>query len=160
MQKASLLTVFIIICSLTLNAQEQQKLPEINSRIVSLLDSLEGKTVYRGECWDLAKFVLNKTGAAWNGRLKFGREYNYKKHDILPGDIVQFTSAVFVEETETTTKTWRMVKHTAVVYKVLDKNKLILAEQNSDGKRFVTKSMINLDNLRHGKVSFYRPETK
>jgi len=51
-----------------------------------------------------------------------------------------------------------MSHHTAIIYKVLGKGDYVLAHQNTDysGKK-VGISKLNLDNIRRGKYTIFRP---
>ena len=62
-------------------------IPELNQRIVTFVLGHEGKKVGRGECWDLAAEALNSGGATWDGSYVFGDIVDWRKEEILPGDI-------------------------------------------------------------------------
>jgi hypothetical protein len=50
-----------------------------------------------------------------------------------------------------------MIKHTAVVYEVRSSRKLVLAEQNINNVKRVMLNEYNLDDIKSGKVQFFRP---
>lgn len=114
-----------------------------------------GKKVGKGECWDLAAEALNSSGAKWSPPYEFGKKLNEKKDMIFPGDIIQFEGVKLVYPD----KNWNSFpKHTAIIYKVINKREYTIAEQNSNGKRFVVLSDINLNYLEKGKYQIYRPQ--
>ncbi len=137
---------------------QDDDIPQINREIIRLTDSLMGKTIGRGECWDLAYYVLEHTNADWNKKLEYGRQYKPSQAQILPGDIIQFQNTVFIRKEGNKTIKWKAPKHTAIVMEVNDSGKLTIAHQNADGKRYVTRGTINPGNLARGKLLFYRPK--
>lgn len=112
-----------------------------------------GKKIERGECWDLANSALNYANAKWEAPFNFGDKIDYKKQDLLPGDILQFTNVKFVF----TNGSASFPKHTAVVYKA-NKNKVTLLHQNFNNKRYVDTLSINFENIKNGKIEAYRPK--
>ncbi|AMS27437.1 hypothetical protein AEM51_10825 [Bacteroidetes bacterium UKL13-3] len=55
---------------------------------------------------------------------------------------------------------WKMVEHTAIVYSTIDKIQIRIAEQNVNGVRKVMLSNWNLNDVKSGKLQFYRPQPK
>lgn len=136
----------------------QENLPALNQQIVDLAYSKLGKKVDRGECWDLAAFVLNESGATWDKYLEYGRKINHKKEKILPGDIIQFTRVKMKYEENGSIFFETMDVHTAVIVKRLGKNKFLMLEQNTERHgRKVGESILRLDSIVKGKVEIYRP---
>lgn len=148
--------LFQLMYSPTLFAQV---LPPLNQKILNFVKENIGKTVDRGECWDLAAIPLDQFNAKWDGEFQFGKLLNPEKDVILPGDIVQFFDVVF-EYTKNDTKYKETMKqHTAIIYKVIGKKHYEIAHQNtSEWGRIVQTSTINLNNLKFGKIYFYRPQ--
>lgn len=138
-----------------LNAQ----LPPLNQKIINFVKENMNKTVDRGECWDLAAVPLDKFNAKWDGKFVYGKPLDPDKDIILPGDIIQFFNVVFEYKKNDFIYKETMIQHTAIVYKVLKKKEYEIAHQNtSDWGRVVKTSVINLQDLKVGKIYFYRPQ--
>lgn len=136
----------------------QGDLPALNQQIVGLAYSKLGKKVDRGECWDLAAFVLNESGASWDKYMEYGRKINHKREEILPGDIIQFTRVKMRYEENGIIHFETMRMHTAVIAKRLGKNKFLMLEQNTERHgRKVGESILRLDAIVKGKIEIYRP---
>lgn len=133
-------------------------IPQLNQRIVSFVQGQEGKKVGRGECWDLASEALNSGGAKWDGGYAFGDIVDWRKEEILPGDIVQFENVEVETRSGNRITRERYVKHTAVVMAVAGKGLFTIAQQNVEpvGKK-VAKSELHMADVRSGKLRFYRP---
>lgn len=149
--------IWILIFWSFIQPAQQQPLPEMNARVVEYVKSVLGEKVDRGECWDLANQALTYAGASWKKPLLFGRIIFPDKENILPGDIVQFTNVTMEHKEGTTTTRWKMIKHTAVVYQVISKSTFVLAEQNINQIKRVMLNEYSLDDIKTGKVEFYRP---
>lgn len=150
--------VFLSIVSLS-SAPAQTKIPELNKKIIKYVESVIGKQVDRGECWDLANQALTRTNAKWDGKYKYGKEVDPKKDEIYPGDIIQFEKVKVKYTQGNTTTIESMPHHTAIVYKVLGKGQYQLAHQNTGfSGRKVGLSKLELENVVKGKMKFYRPE--
>lgn len=129
--------------------------PELNKKIISFCDKHMNKKVGKGECWDLAAEALNSSGAKWSPPYAFGKELNDKKDIVYPGDIIQFEKVKLVYPDES----WKeFPQHTAIIYKTSGKGQYTIAEQNSNGKRFVILTDIDLNFLKKGKYTIYRPQ--
>jgi hypothetical protein len=153
------LALLLLLSSFTFKAE----LPELNAKIVTYLDSVMGQKVDRGECWDLAAGALAYSGAYFDrSSMKtvtiYGRELNYKKEEVLPGDLIQFQNVELSWKDGNTTYKETMGQHTAVVYKVNGPLNYEIAHQNTGqwGKK-VGVSNLNLNNLAKGKLWIYRP---
>ena len=145
-----LISIFVFAFSLS-KAQEQTP---VAKKIVAYCDSNKGKKVGKGECWDLAKEALDASGATWTSPYVFGKELG-KKDPILAGDIIQFEKVKIVYPDGS----WKeLPHHTAIIYKVIAGTKLMIAEQNANGKRFVVFSEIDLSYVKKGKYTIYRPQ--
>ncbi len=133
---------------------------DIGESILSHAKSVMGKTVGSGECWDLAQEALDAAGADWNRPFQFGRELNPDRDDIRAGDIIQFTSVRIEKRFENGRKMFRTLgapDHTAIILGIEGKKKFKLAHQNTDGKRYVISSEIDLNDMVSGKFRIYRP---
>lgn len=157
------LILFFILISAGYEGHAQRKLPVINQRIISYVEGVIGKQVNRGECWDLADEALTKSGARFDKSSEktlyiFGREYNPQKDDILPGDIIQFEKVIVKYQEGNMIMTESFAHHTAIVYDVAGSGEIILAHQNTSrtGKK-VGISPFRLENVKKGKMFFYRP---
>lgn len=132
----------------------------------------EGKQVGTGECWDLAKYALEK-GC---GKHAFVSTYYHHGYPILKihgeptgmvtdngphdqvrkGDILQFTTAKFEDRARGSTQTAGDPDHTSVVVDKIGERILVL-EQNVQGVRVVRKGEYVLGNIVSGSVVVYRP---
>lgn len=151
MERRILLLLFFIFL---LKVGFAQDLPELNRKVFSYCEEHKGKKVGKGECWDLAKEALDNAGAQWNPPYEFGKKLNLKTEALLPGDILQFENARIVNPDKTVVT---LPHHTAIVVEVKSNAELIIAEQNSNHKRFVVYSPISLSGLQKGKVEAFRP---
>jgi len=134
------------------------QIPELNQKLIDFVKSNLNKKVGRGECWDLAAQGLNTIGANWDKNYVFGKEINLKKECVYPGDIIQF-EGVKIEYKKKNTTYWEEVDHhTAIVFKVNDKESFIMAEQNTSvlGKK-VGLSALELKNILKGSYKVFRP---
>lgn len=150
-KKFTPLFFFFLFFYNTTKAQEQNF---VAKKIIAFCDNNKGKKVGKGECWDLAKEALNSAKATWAPPYGFGKELG-KKDEIRAGDIIQFEKVKIVYPDGA----WKeLPHHTAIIYKVISPGKYILAEQNSNGKRFIVFSEIDLSYVKKGKYSVYRPQ--
>lgn len=160
-KKKMMKKILFIVIALFLagtSVQAQQKLPELNQKVVDYVTSVIGKQVDRGECWDLANQALNRIDAKWDKEYVYGKLLNPKKDKILPGDIIQFKNVTLKYRIGNTITTETMAHHTAVVYKVIDKDVFELAHQNTGfSGRTVGLSKLDLNTVQNGKMWFYRP---
>lgn len=155
-------TFFLHIFSLPVNqAMAQENIPELNQRIIEYVQSVIGKKVDRGECWDLAYQALNRINAEWDGRFQYGKLINPKREPVLPGDIIQFKNVKIRYRIGNTTYTESMDQHTAIVYKVESEKVFTIAHQNTEfSGRKVGLSDLNLEYVVKGNVRIYRPVSK
>ena len=154
--KHALIILFVSFSCLSFNTCDD--VPVINQEIVKLAKKKMRKKVGRGECWDLAKYVLDATDAKWNGYDEYGKRYNYKKQCVFPGDIIQFERVKIRYKIGNTTYYESMKHHTAIVYEVISDNEITILHQNTgEHGRKVGKSTLRFDTVRSGKMMFYRP---
>ena len=131
-----------------------------NVKVVEYVNTVIGKKVGRGECWDLANEALTYANAKWEFPTKFGKPVDYKKEQVLAGDLIQINNVVMESRTDTSIVKWKMAEHTAIVYSTTDKTHIRIAEQNVNGVRKVMLSNWNLSDVKSGKLQFYRPQPK
>lgn len=137
-----------------------ETLPPANAKIVEYVNTVIGKKVGRGECWDLANEALTYANAKWELPTKFGKPFDYKKEKVLAGDLIQINNVVMESRTDTSLVRWKMVEHTAIVYSTAEKGQIRIAEQNVNGVRKVMLSNWNLNDVKSGTLQFYRPQAK
>ena len=132
----------------------------INDKVLAYVDQVMGKTVGSGECWDLVQEALDRNGADWARPFNFGRPLDPVSDGINPGDIIQFKSVRMASNLPGGGSLFQNIgapDHTAVITGVQGKNRYELAQQNSDGKRYVTRSVVDLNNMKSGKYRIFRP---
>ncbi len=169
--KARLLTLLPVLLTFitTLTYAERTYL---NREILSFARDNLGKTIGRGECWDLAARPLRELNASWDQKFAFGHPVGSGSADGLiikegfelkPGDIIQFKS-VYIKETWRNENSygWRSMSlgnpwHTAVIEEVLSDKKFQVLHQNASGKRYVTRDTIDLTHIQKGSYIIYRP---
>jgi len=151
--------LLLLLCSFNFKAG----IPELNTKIVKYLDSVMGKRVDRGECWDLAAGALAYSGAYFDRSSKksvliYGRRVDPRRDEIFPGDLIQFENVKVQWKKRYTTFNESMSHHTAIVYKVNAPGNYQIAHQNTQhtGRR-VGVSNFRLDRMIKGRVMFYRP---
>ncbi|MFN5920781.1 MAG: hypothetical protein ACK45I_05710 [Bacteroidota bacterium] len=143
---------------LSFKTSVKDEFPAVNTKVIEYVNSVMGKQVGRGECWDLAAEALDYAGAKWDAPYGFGKKYSCKAAQILPGDIIQLSHVTMEKKTEKEIMRWKMLKHTAVVYEVKPQGEIVIAEQNVDGVRKVMTNTWNLNNVKTGTMDFYRPQ--
>lgn len=154
-----IIVLVIAVTSNKLNAQCDSVEP-LNMQIYELAKAKLGKKVDRGECWDLAKFVLEKTDCEWDGMFKFGRELS-SDECVMPGDIIQFKNVKIKYKEGNTTFTESMTQHTALIYEVKAEGEFILIHQNTGytGRKVGT-SGLKINTIIKGSYKIYRPTQK
>lgn len=133
-------------------------LPALNKNIVVFVKTKISKKVGKGECWDLAAGALNSVNAKWDGNYGFGKEVNYKKDCIYPGDIIQFEGVTLKYEIDKKKFIEKMAHHTAIIYEVKGKEEFFIADQNTgkSGKK-VGVGPLDLKTITKGKFKIFRP---
>ncbi len=139
------------------------EIPELNQKILTYVNTVMGKKVDRGECWDLAAGALAYSDAYFDRSSKktvliYGRRVNPDKEEIFPGDLIQFANVKLEWKEGRATYTELMAHHTAIVYQVNDVKNYEIAHQNTSawGKKVQT-SNFNLNRVKKGKIMIYRP---
>jgi hypothetical protein len=151
--RSRFLTLLLSLLLVSAKAQTVLTPAPVTQKILAFCERNKDKKVGKGECWDLAKEALDASGADWTAPYGFGTELK-KKEAVQAGDIIQFEK-VRIEYPDGSWK--ELPHHTAIVYKVLAPGKFTMAEQNANGKRFVTFSELDLNYLKKGKYTIYRP---
>jgi len=137
--------------------QTNDSIPAMNKQIIEFVNTKLKKKVGTGECWDLAAEALQLVNAKWDMKYKFGKEIDYKKEPIYPGDIIQFENVILNYEKEGKKFTEKMAHHTAIIYEVTNNTNFTMAHQNNgySGKK-VGVSPLDLATLTKGKFKIYR----
>jgi hypothetical protein len=159
----SLLSLFLLSFVLSANAgQPSDSIPPLNVQVLKYVESVIGKKVDRGECWDLANQALTRINADWDHQFKYGKLLDPEKDPIYPGDIIQFKNVkVEYQVDENTTAKETMGQHTAIVYKVNAQGDFMIAHQNTGfSGRKVGVSQFKLNTVKKGKYWIYRPIVK
>ena len=130
---------------------QSQEIPPLNKKVIEFCDKSMGKKVDRGECWDLAKNALDFAKASWDYPFAFGTPIDPLKDSVFPGDIIQFERVKLSDGAY-------YPQHTAIIYEVIGKGNYIIAHQNFNGIRKVTKKELNINLITKGNIDFYRPK--
>ena len=157
----TLCSAFIFFVTFNANAQlptSCDSIESLNAELLKVVQSCIGKKIDRGECWDLAKFALDKVNANWDGYLDYGKEIDWKKKCLQPGDILQFEGVIFEGKNGNYSYTESYYHHTAIVSSVGTDGSVELIHQNTGqyGKK-VGVSTIYFKDLKKGKIQAYRP---
>jgi len=132
----------------------------LNDRVLAYVKGVIGKTIGSGECWDLAQEALDANGADWSRPVNYGMLLDPARDRIAPGDIIQFKSVRLRTNLTGGGMMYRTIgapDHTAIIMRVEGEKKYTLAHQNSDGKRYVITSEVDLNGMITGKYWIYRP---
>lgn len=149
--------LFCVLALLLFSTITAQKGPVLNQKIIEYVNTVKGKKVDRGECWDLANRALKNVDAKWGGEYEYGKKLNTDKDTIYPGDLIQFSNVVLKFEKDGKKYTEMMQHHTAIVYEVVAKGEYKIAHQNTGQYgRKVGISDFNLKDMTKGKAIFYR----
>lgn len=149
-------TLFLIV--LVFSSFRGEDIPKLNQRIVDYVQTVIGKQVDRGECWDLAYQALNRNNAKWDGQFEYGKRLNPDKDKIFPGDIIQFKNVKIKYTINQMIYMEQMDQHTAIIYKVKARNIFDIAHQNNSfSGRKVGISTLDMNTIIRGKVFIYRP---
>lgn len=152
------------LCSFFVRSMEEmpQKTANLtlNDKVLEYVESVMGKTVGSGECWDLAQEALDVNGADWTRPVIFGAQLDIEKDQIKAGDIIQFKSVRLESKLPNGGKMWQTLgapDHTAIIIGIEGKKKYKIAHQNTDGKRYVIMSIVDLNIMTSGRYWIYRP---
>jgi hypothetical protein len=145
---------------------QQPAVPALNMKIIEFVNQSMGKTVGAGECWDLAAIALDYADAYHDRSSEktiyiFGKEVDPEANTIYPGDIIQMKNVKLQYNKDNAIYTEHMDHHTAIVYKVNGKGDYEIAHQNTSfSGRKVGRSTLRLEDMKSGKLIFYRPISK
>jgi hypothetical protein len=152
----------------------------INSRIVKFLEQQRGARVGGGECAHAASEALRISGGEFvaadlgkdtpaKGDYVWGKlikhlscqddqwKDSHPAAKVLPGDIVQYGDARFVDGKST----WTLPHHTSIVAAVdPDGMPTLVYQQNANHVRTVEKDRIDFTKLAGGWVRIYRPQSR
>lgn len=151
----NLAAVFALTAMFAVNASAQtmvgpgQPHNELNKKVVQFCLLNEGKTIDRGECWDVAAAALKYADAKHAVHFDFGQKYDWRNQEIWPGDIIQFGVSKLATSGP-------MTQHTAVVLENQGNKKLKVAHQNVGGKRFIVFEVMDFTTAT-GQIDFSHP---
>ena len=150
--KTVLFSYFISAIFFILITVPQSKAQEVDiaEKILTYVQTVMDKKVDRGECWDLIAFALDHSGANWQRTDGFGKKVNFPKEPLRSGDIMRMTDIEYNWGGKTS-------GHYAIVVEIIDNNLLRIADQNVAGVRLVKIREFNLNDIKKGKVEFFRP---
>lgn len=146
--------LLLIAAGLFFSAKQQPTPAPIAGKIIEFSMKNLGKTVDRGECWDLANAALNYANADWEPPLNFGTKVEIK-NGLKPADVLQFSDIKILMPN----RSMSFPKHTAIIYKAKG-NQVTLLHQNFNNKRYVDTLTISLDYIKQGKIEAFRPKGK
>ncbi|MDC3253090.1 hypothetical protein OAU25_02450 [Crocinitomicaceae bacterium] len=150
--------LFILFLPLSFWSQDCDSIPELNRKIIALANQKVNTTVGRGECWDLADFVLEKTNAVWDHGYKFGELIDPDNTCIQPGDIMQFKNVRLQWKEGNMVYFEKMQHHTAIVLSRVSDDQFLLIHQNiGEHGRKVGVSPLLLSAIKTGTIMVYRP---
>ena len=147
-----MLLLFGIFSSLQVSTSQAQEV-DISTEIIDYVNSVLDKKVDRGECWDLLSKSLDATNAEWFPTEQFGQKVNYPKEKLQAGDMMRMLNVKYSWGGKTS-------RHYAIVYEVIDKTHLRIADQNVGGVRKVKIRDFDLSEIVKGELTFYRPQKK
>lgn len=169
-KKTKWMLSLICICSFSISCTSVKNIaakpdvtniPVLNKQVIEYVNSVIGKKIDRGECWDLANQALTRIGADWDRQFKFGKPVDPKTETIYPGDMIHFKNVRTKWVVGNTTYTGSADEHTAIVYQVISAGVYKVAEQNTSySGKTVGIGDFDLSHVVKGKVDFYRPVKK
>lgn len=166
------LALAVIAITITCNETAEQ---DAMAAMVGFASRNLGKKVGDGQCADLPAEGLTSTNAkpfgTWpdypdEGDYVWGRRtatLTAESHtsQLKPGEVLQFRDVVIVTKAGNAKFTFRAVHHTAVVESYEPGSGLVkILEQNSQGRAYVTRGIIDLNGLQTGTIWVYRPQPK
>lgn len=134
---------------------------DAGSTVAALAVKAEGKVFGRGECWDFVAAVLDAAKCEWARPLDFGRRLDLKKEALAPGDILQFESVRIEWRRGDRFGTIRLgfPQHFGVVLSARE-SVVVIAHQNYNQTRPVSRLALDLREVKAGKVLAFRPMKK
>ena len=136
------------------------KLPPLNAKVLAFAEENAGKKVGNGECWTLADEALRAAGAkrphtGGFGANVFGKEVALK--EALPGDVLQLEGARFEWHNRDGFSFWAEFPHHTAIVAAVKGRTITVWNQNVNNEKKVQKSVIDLDNLKKGTITAFRP---
>ena len=155
--KTFLLTIIISIASFCSAQDMDLFLPPLNAKVIDYVNRNNGKTVDKGECWDVAFRALEFANAKHEDTYDFGRPLR-KGEEVYPGDIIQFKNVRIKMELEMEDG-YMLIDiphHTAIVYEVIGNLNFRVADQNNgvSGKKISINKM-DLNKLEKGEFTIF-----
>jgi hypothetical protein len=126
-------------------------LPPLNAKILAFAQASIGQQIGNGECWTLGAEALAVAGAQPPEVYDFGDEIPLDK--ALPGDILQFYSAKFVDGNSYLIM--GAPNHTGVLSNISG-SRWTMLNQNVNGDRRVQPTTFNIEQLTEGTITVYR----
>jgi hypothetical protein len=163
MQRTLTTTAALVLGLAGLTAAPLRADEALNRKVLKFAEERLGKKVGDGECWTLADEALGAAGAHRPGRggygsFVFGKAVDRK--ELTPGDVIQFSKVRIERRGAGGVVAWSDVyQHTAIVEKVQG-SRVTLLHQNYNGQRTVSRLTFDLNDVRRGTLSFYRPEPR
>lgn len=149
----------------------------VAQRVYEFATQSLGKKIGRGECADLNFLGLEAAHAkpfgTWQdqpsaGDYVWGRKvgtiaanFNAARlaESLIPGDMLQFRDVTIVEKVGRITYTSTASHHSAVLDSFdQSTGRLTILEQNSNGKRYVTRRTFPVSGIQSGSIWVYRPQ--
>jgi hypothetical protein len=104
----------------------------------------------------------------WGNRVltvQAGQSLSGLSTQVRSGDILQFRNVNSTVKTTNpngswSTRSWSFPQHTAIVYQNLGNGRLVVLQQNSDHRQYVTRDTIDLSGMTSGTLWVYRPVAK
>jgi hypothetical protein len=124
----------------------------LNGAVLKFAEGEIGQRVGSGLCWELGVAALAAAGAQPPQGNSYGTAVT--QADAKPGDIIVFNTAYFRGANY-----WMLLGdplHVAVLESISGAQ-IVMLHQNFNGQLFVTRSTLNLGDLKRGTVTFYQP---
>jgi hypothetical protein len=124
----------------------------LNAAVLKFAEGEIGQRVGSGLCWELGVAALAAAGAQPPQGNSYGTAVS--QADAKPGDIIVFNTAYFRGANY-----WMLLGdplHVAVLESISGAQ-IVILHQNFNGQQFVTRSTLNLGDLKRGTVTFYQP---
>ena len=155
--------ISIILSLIVITFSQSETIPTQNQLVLKFAEEKLGKKVDRGECWDLAKYVLDKSNSDWKPLYDFGKIVDRNNETVFPGDIIQFEGVKIERKQNGKTVYYETFEHhTAIVYSVDSKDEIKLIHQNTGQfGRKVGVTNFNFSEITKKKsLTIYRPIAK
>lgn len=159
-----------VLCSIVL--LETQASDSWQEGVADFARQQLGKQVGRGECAELSAEALDaikaKPYGTWpdspsSGDYVWGNRKatitpSTKEIELKTGDILQFRNVRIVTKSGNTTYTYTTQQHTSIIEKYNPETKVAtVLQQNSNGRKYVTRDTINLAGVKSGTIWVYKP---